>query len=104
MKCNFPNCNRTAESNGYCVGHASYASFKSVKVPKKQDKKSDTRKEEETVIKRIMACRNSSRPIERFFMGINIGDTPKKSQFSKLALEWVEEFENLIAVTEKVTV
>jgi hypothetical protein len=33
---------------------------------------------------------NSSRPIERFFMGINKGDTPETNQVSKLVLEWVE--------------
>src|SRR5450830_416482 len=35
---------------------------------------------------------NSSRPAERFFMGIRTGDTPETSQFSKLALEWSEEW------------
>ena len=41
------------------------------------------------------ACdmRDSERPIERFFLGIGVGDTPETSQFSKLALEWIEEFE-----------
>jgi uncharacterized protein YjbI with pentapeptide repeats len=33
---------------------------------------------------------NSSRPAERFFAAIKAGDTPKTSQFSKLALEWVD--------------
>ena len=35
---------------------------------------------------------NSSRPAERFFLGINTGDTPETNQFSKLALEWCEEW------------
>ena len=33
---------------------------------------------------------NSSRPAERFFAAIKPGDTPETSQFSKLALEWVD--------------
>jgi Pentapeptide repeats (8 copies) len=35
---------------------------------------------------------NCYRPIERFFMGINKGDTPENSQVSKLALEWTEQW------------
>ncbi len=35
---------------------------------------------------------NSSRPIERFFLSIRKGDTPETSQFSKLVLEWVDEW------------
>jgi len=35
---------------------------------------------------------NSSRPAERFFLGISKGDTPETSQFSKLALDWVAEW------------
>lgn len=35
---------------------------------------------------------NSVRPIERFFLNINRGDTPETSQFSKLALEWTDEW------------
>jgi hypothetical protein len=46
----------------------------------------------------ILACRDASRPIERFFLGIKTGDKPETSQFSKLALQWVEEFESLIAI------
>ncbi len=53
-------------------------------------------KQEEKVIKTIMSCRDSGRPIERFFLGIKKGDTPKTNPFSKLALEWVEQFETLI--------
>ena len=33
---------------------------------------------------------NGSRPAERFFYTIKPGDTPENSQFSKLALEWVD--------------
>jgi uncharacterized protein YjbI with pentapeptide repeats len=35
---------------------------------------------------------NASRPAERFFMGIKKGDTPETNQFSKLALQWVDEW------------
>jgi hypothetical protein len=35
---------------------------------------------------------DQSRPIERFFLGIKQGDTPETSQFSKLAVEWLDEF------------
>jgi hypothetical protein len=37
---------------------------------------------------------NSSRPAERFFMGIRKGDTPETSQFSALALEWSQYWLN----------
>jgi hypothetical protein len=33
---------------------------------------------------------NSSRPIERFFMGIRKGDTPETNQVSALVLEWLD--------------
>ncbi len=33
---------------------------------------------------------DSSRPAERFFLGINKGDKPETSKSSKLAVEWVE--------------
>ena len=33
---------------------------------------------------------NSARPAERFFAAIKPGDTPETSQFSKVALEWVD--------------
>jgi hypothetical protein len=36
--------------------------------------------------------RDSSRPIEKFFLAIKIGDKPSKSQFAKLALEWVDQW------------
>jgi hypothetical protein len=44
---------------------------------------------------------DNNRPIERFFLSIKEGDTPETSQFSKLALEWLEAFE---AFTSKATV
>ena len=47
---------------------------------------------------KIISCRDADRPIERFFLGIRKGDTPETSQFSKIALEWLEEFEALISV------
>jgi uncharacterized protein YjbI with pentapeptide repeats len=34
--------------------------------------------------------RDSSRPVERFFMGISKGDTPETNQVSALALDWAE--------------
>jgi hypothetical protein len=46
---------------------------------------------------KILACRDAGRPIEVFFAGIRPGDTPENSQFSKIALEWLEEFDSLIA-------
>ena len=53
---------------------------------------------QETVVKqKIISCRDAGRPIEVFFAGIHPGDTPENSQFSKLALEWLEEFEALIS-------
>ena len=35
---------------------------------------------------------DSFRPAERFFLAIKTGDTPETSQFSKLALEWIDEW------------
>ena len=35
---------------------------------------------------------NSHRPAEVFFCAINAGDTPKKSQPAKLAVEWAEDW------------
>ncbi len=46
---------------------------------------------------RLLKIRNSSRPIERFFLAIKIGDNPENSQFCKLVMEWIEEFEILIS-------
>jgi len=56
--------------------------------------KSDNKK----VVSIIHDNRDSNRPIERFFMGIKKGDTPETSQFSKLALEWIDEFEGYLKV------
>ena len=41
---------------------------------------------------------NSSRPIERWFMGIRKGDTPDKNTCAKFALQWTDEW--LFAVRE----
>jgi hypothetical protein len=38
---------------------------------------------------------NASRPIERFFCGIDKGDKPETSQFSKLAVEWLDQWVEL---------
>lgn len=35
---------------------------------------------------------NPTRPAERFFLGIKKGDTPETNQFSKMALEWSEDW------------
>ena len=35
---------------------------------------------------------DSSRPAERFFLAIQLGDTPENSQFSAIVLEWVDQF------------
>ena len=35
---------------------------------------------------------NASRPAERFFAAIRPGDTPENSQFSQVALEWVDQW------------
>jgi hypothetical protein len=45
---------------------------------------------------RLISIRDSARPIERFFLGISKGNTPENSQFSALALKWINEFEMLI--------
>jgi hypothetical protein len=49
--------------------------------------------------KSIVACSavrdlrgNDSRPIERFFLSIEKGDTPANSQFAKLARDWAAEW------------
>lgn len=52
--------------------------------------------QEEKMKELILKCRDSDRPIERFFLCIKPGDTPENSQASKLAFEWIEEFEALI--------
>jgi uncharacterized protein YjbI with pentapeptide repeats len=35
---------------------------------------------------------NSNRPAERFFLAIKPGDTPENSQFSRLVLEWLDDW------------
>jgi hypothetical protein len=40
---------------------------------------------------------DSSRPAERFFMAIKEGDTPDTNPASKIAMEWAQEFQSLIA-------
>ena len=35
---------------------------------------------------------NASRPAEQFFLAIGKGDTPETSQFSRLAVEWLDDF------------
>jgi uncharacterized protein YjbI with pentapeptide repeats len=47
----------------------------------------------------ILQARDSYRPAEMFFLGIKQGDTPDNSQFSKLVLDWITEFETLIGQT-----
>jgi hypothetical protein len=42
---------------------------------------------------------NSSRPAERFFMGIRKGDTPETNQFSALALGWVQQWHDNMSAT-----
>ena len=39
--------------------------------------------------------RNPHRPIERFFLSINRGDTPDTNPVSRIVVEWVEEFRAL---------
>ena len=40
---------------------------------------------------------DSRRPAEQWFMNIRKGDTPETNQVSKITLEWVDEFQSLIA-------
>lgn len=42
--------------------------------------------------------RDSSSPIEIWFMLINKGDTPATNQISKMVVEWVEEFMTLLNI------
>lgn len=50
------------------------------------------------VMKQILSCRDGYRPIERFFLGIKKGDTPQNNSSSKIALEWIEEFESYVSL------
>lgn len=44
---------------------------------------------------------DSGRPAERFFIGIATGDTPAKSQFAALAVEWIDEWAALLGFDVK---
>lgn len=52
-----------------------------------------SKSEEKEVVQYLFSLRDASRPIEKFFLGINIDDTPKNNPISELVLEWIEEFE-----------
>jgi uncharacterized protein YjbI with pentapeptide repeats len=39
---------------------------------------------------------DSNRPIERFFLGINTGDTPDTNQAAAIAVGWIDEFMTLL--------
>jgi hypothetical protein len=54
---------------------------------------------EKIKIASILSCRNSDRPIERFFLAIRQGDTPENNPVSKIVLEWIEEWEMLMTPT-----
>jgi hypothetical protein len=45
---------------------------------------------------------DSSRPIERFFLSIQTGDTPATNQFSALAVRWAEAFQELAAANHSI--
>jgi hypothetical protein len=49
-------------------------------------------------VKPLIDMRDSTRPIERYFFGIKKGDTPENNNLSKIALEWIEEFEACIRI------
>jgi hypothetical protein len=40
---------------------------------------------------------NCDRPAEQFFLAISKGDTPETNGAAKIALQWAEEFQQLIA-------
>lgn len=42
--CAFPNCNRNAEKNGYCIGHRHFANDKSAKKETKTDEPEQKKK------------------------------------------------------------
>jgi hypothetical protein len=44
---------------------------------------------------------DSSRPAERWFMGIRQGDTPENSEIAKLTASWIEEWKGLIQEAAK---
>ena len=39
---------------------------------------------------------DSSRPAEQWFMSIKKGDTPETNNISKITVEWIDEFVNLL--------
>jgi uncharacterized protein YjbI with pentapeptide repeats len=43
---------------------------------------------------------DASRPAEQFFVNIRKGDTPETNQCAKLAVEWAEEFQSLMAAAK----
>jgi hypothetical protein len=43
---------------------------------------------------------NSSRPAEQWFMSINKGDTPETNTISKITVEWIDEFTNLLELAK----
>jgi uncharacterized protein YjbI with pentapeptide repeats len=45
---------------------------------------------------------DSSRPIERWFLGIREGDTPETNQIAKITEGWIEEFQRLVGVGAEV--
>ena len=51
---------------------------------------------DEKLAQQIYDLRDARRPIERFFATIKKGDTIETNPNSKLALEWIEEFESII--------
>ena len=40
---------------------------------------------------------DASRPAERFFLSIREGDTPETNAISKIAVEWIDEFQQILA-------
>lgn len=51
--CKFPLCKRTAEKNGYCVGHRIYSDTVTVSPPKELPKRSDKQKAIITELKKL---------------------------------------------------
>jgi uncharacterized protein YjbI with pentapeptide repeats len=43
---------------------------------------------------------DSSRPAERWFMGIKKGDTPETNQISRITVEWLDEFVGLLEASK----
>lgn len=53
MTCNFPTCDRHAESTGYCLFHRMFSNSVAVKVPKEIAKKSGKQKEIDKELKKM---------------------------------------------------